>query len=158
MPEKVKDILYSSALLWAKVVWKITKPKTIGARILLVTDTHVLLVQHRKSRTWNLPGGGKKKRETPEVCAVRELFEETKVCIKHIDEILGTYTNTKEGKKDTIHIFIKKVPTLLPIHASFELKRAQWFPFEELPENTTQATRARIREYLNAEKQIVKSW
>lgn len=158
MPEKVKDIIYTSALYWAKMYSKIRKQKTISARIFLVSDKTILLVQHRKSLLWNLPGGGKKKKETLEECAIRELFEETKIIITTVDYRLGTYVLKKENRQNIISIFVKKIPNPLPPKAAFELKQATWFSFSELPEKISPATRARIQEYLQGVKDTEGSW
>lgn len=158
MPEKVKDMIYTSALFWLKMKWKITKPHNTSARIVLIAEGHVLLVQHRKSLTWNLPGGGKKRKESPERCAIRELYEETHIHIHDTDFLLGIYENTREGKHDTIFIYVKHVPYAIDPKNAFELKNAQWYPLTELPLGTTPATRTRIQEYLNGEKDLKGKW
>jgi 8-oxo-dGTP pyrophosphatase MutT (NUDIX family) len=158
MPEKVKDITYSGILLLYKIAWKIFKPTATSARILLVTDTHILLVQHRKSLSWNLPGGGKKRKETPEACAFRELCEETHIDLKDADFLLGTYQNKREGKQDTIYIFVKKIPEQMAPRKAFELKNAQWFPFSSLPKKISPATKARISEYLGSAENLEGVW
>ena len=160
MPEKVKDIIYTSAILWAKMKWSITKPKTVVARILLVTDHRILLVQHRKSLTWNLPGGGKKKKENAEHCAIRELYEETHIHIHDSDFLLGTYESTRGGKQDTIFIYVKYIPYAIDPRSKhdLELTGAAWYSFDNLPPTTTPATRARIEEYKTGEKYCTKPW
>lgn len=139
MPEKVKDIIYSSAILWAKMKWSITKPKTVVARILLVTDHRILLVQHRKSLSWNLPGGGKKKKEDSEHCAIRELYEETHIHIHDTDFLLGTYESNRKGKQDTIFIYVKHIPYAIEPRSKhdLELTGAAWYSFDNLPPTTT---------------------
>jgi 8-oxo-dGTP pyrophosphatase MutT (NUDIX family) len=78
MKEFSKNRIYATLLFLVKFYWKLFKPETFGARIILIQDKKVLLVQHRNSKFWNLPGGGIKKNENPETGTLRELFEETK--------------------------------------------------------------------------------
>ncbi len=53
-----------------------------GAKIALFHDNHVLVYLRDDSdripfpATWDLPGGGRENGETPDECALRELFEE----------------------------------------------------------------------------------
>ena len=56
--------------------WRITKPITVGVRLLLVRERTVLLVKHTYHRRWYLPGGGVCKGETLEDAARREAAEE----------------------------------------------------------------------------------
>jgi 8-oxo-dGTP pyrophosphatase MutT (NUDIX family) len=160
MPEKVKDMLYTSALFWAKVKWKITKPKTNVARILLITDQKILLVQHRKSLTWNLPGGGKKKKEAVEHCAIRELYEETQIHIHDTDYLLGTYESIKGDKQDTVYIYVKHIPYEIDPRSKsdLELTGAGWYLFDNLPSEATDSTRLRVEEYLSGKKNIKEMW
>jgi 8-oxo-dGTP pyrophosphatase MutT (NUDIX family) len=52
----------------------------------LIRDSQgrILIVAHRKSRHWNLPGGKLEQGETPDVAARREVFEETGVELKSL--------------------------------------------------------------------------
>ena len=52
---------------------------TIRVSVIVITDDHILLVQHRKGSKlyWVLPGGRLEYGETFQECAVRELKEET---------------------------------------------------------------------------------
>jgi hypothetical protein len=47
--EHVKNIIYSTALIGARMYWRVVKPRTYGASVLLVFDDKVLLVQPRSS-------------------------------------------------------------------------------------------------------------
>ena len=43
----------------ARLVWKVTKPRTIGVRaVLLDQDDRIALVRHTYTDAWYLPGGG----------------------------------------------------------------------------------------------------
>lgn len=47
----------------ARLVWKVTKPRTFGVRaVLLDQDNRIALVRHTYTDAWYPPGGGVKKR------------------------------------------------------------------------------------------------
>ena len=49
-----------------RLTWRISRPTTLGARVLLEKDGTVVLVKHTYHRHWYLPGGGVNKGETLE--------------------------------------------------------------------------------------------
>jgi len=61
---------------------RVVEPATTRARVLVICDTDVLLVQER-NRVWNLPGSGLEEADRHQgmdafkACARRELLEET---------------------------------------------------------------------------------
>lgn len=154
MKNTLKNIFYATTLFFARIYWKVFKPLTHGARILLVTDTKVLLVQPRTLDYWNLPGGGMHKNEDPEKAAIREIHEEIGIEIDSVDFLLGTYILSDEGKRDTVYIFVKKVQNELLPHPDIEIGRAEWFAFDNLPDTVTGRTKMRITEYLAGKKNI----
>lgn len=108
MTEKVKDIVYNTSLFFAKTYWKIARPKTWGGRIILVVENEVLLVRHRRSKFWNLPGGGISPKKDSAQETLRELYEETKIKLDDVYYQLGTHNACSEGKCDTILVFISR--------------------------------------------------
>ena len=170
MKNFIKNKVYTIVLKGAKMYWRIVKPVSQGARIILIQDGKVLLVQHRGSRTWNLPGGGIKKSEDPQQAALRELYEETRIVCHETDYLLGTYYSTREGKQDTIFIFVrdggftfeKEVYNHFSEHGTsyhdIETEQSEWFPLNQLPDKTTPATKRRIQEYLDGKRDLVGEW
>jgi 8-oxo-dGTP pyrophosphatase MutT (NUDIX family) len=158
MKEFSKNRLYGISLSIAKIYWKLFKPETFGARIIIISNKRVLLVQHRNSKFWNLPGGGINKNEDPEAGTLRELFEETKIKIDRADYLLGTYCSKAEGKRDKVFIYIKETDSDFIPKLSLEIKDAKWFPLDNLPETATPATRFRIGEYLRGLKNVDGVW
>ena len=162
MKEKLKDLIYGTALFFAKLYWKICKPVTFGARIILANKEKVLLVQHKRPKTWNLPGGGIKKHENPALAGIRELYEETGLQIENTDYLLGTYVSKDEGKHDTIYVYVKKVDEKFlenkKVNLEIELQDAEWFDYNNLPETITRRTKYRIDEYLASKRDIDGLW
>ena len=60
-----------------RVWWFVRRPTTRGVQAAAFTAAgKVVLVRHSYAPGWRLPGGGVKRRETPEAAALRELKEE----------------------------------------------------------------------------------
>lgn len=136
----------------ARIVWRITRPRTIGVRaILLDRDGRIALVRHTYLDQWYLPGGGVKKGESIDAALFRELAEEVGLTGARIERVLGVYHSRREGKDDHIVIFVA--------HADFEaaaklrrgdlaeIEEAGWFAPEYLPASLSPATARRIAEY-----------
>jgi 8-oxo-dGTP pyrophosphatase MutT (NUDIX family) len=154
----LKNNLYKIALFGARIYWRVFKPVTYGARIMVICNNKILLVQPRTLSYWNLPGGGINKDEDPEAAAFRELYEELGIKIDNTDYLLGTYTSNSEGKKDTIYIFVKNIETEIAPKVQIEIGNARYFDINELPENTTKRTKFRINEYQKGLKNISGFW
>ena len=136
----------------ARIVWRITRPRTIGVRaILLDRDGRIALVRHTYLHQWYLPGGGVKKGESIDAALFREMAEEVGVIDARIERVVGVYHSRREGKDDHIVIFVAHAGP----DASAELCRtdlaeiaeAGWFAPEELPTPLSPATARRIAEY-----------
>ncbi len=75
----------------------ITRPITVGVRLILTNDQSILLVKHTYQQHWYLPGGGVKKGETLEQTARREMAEEVGAKLGRL-RLFGVYTNFYEYK------------------------------------------------------------
>ena len=136
----------------ARIVWRITRPRTIGVRaILLDQDGRIALVRHTYLDQWYLPGGGVKKGESIRAALFRELVEEVGVTDARIERVLGVYHSRREGKDDHIVIFVAHAgpdaTTELCRTDLAEIEEAGWFALEELPASLSPATARRIAEY-----------
>lgn len=121
---------------------------------MLIHKNKILLVRHWYNPLWVMPGGGIKKNETPEQAAIRELKEETGIHTKQLDCLLGVYSNTREGKNDTVYCFIVELqdePILIKQKFNIEISDIILSDFKQLPERTSAATRNRISEYIAAD-------
>lgn len=158
MKNFLKNKFYKTLLFFARLYWRIFKPITHGARIMIICKNKILLVQPRTLKYWNLPGGGLNKKEDPEKGALRELYEELGIKIDKADYLLGTYTSNAEGKKDTVYIFVKKIEEEINPKPDIEISQAGYFNIDSLPENTTKPTKYRIQEFLSNKKDFSGPW
>lgn len=156
--EILKNTLYGVTLSFVRMYWRIIKPVTYGARVLVVHDNQVLLVQPRRSNYWNFPGGGIKKTEDPAQGALRELYEETGIVIDLVDYQLGEYCSKAEGKRDTVFIFVASAKSKIIPKLELEIQKAEWFSFDRLPETITKPTQWRIDEYLVGKRNVSGFW
>lgn len=133
----------------ARIVWRITRPRTIGVRgLLLSPDGRVALVRHTYLDGWYLPGGGVKKGEGVAHALHRELAEEVAVTSATIDRVLGVYHNRREGKDDHVIVYVVRAPDdSLRGADRLEVAEVGWFALDALPEGTTPATLRRIAEF-----------
>jgi ADP-ribose pyrophosphatase YjhB (NUDIX family) len=140
-----------------RLYWRIRKPKTFGVRALVLgPDDRLLLVKHTYDRYWYLPGGGRKSDEPAEDALARELREELGIRAVRIERKLSTYFSEREGKRDTIDVFIARAAAVEKLQR-LEIADAQWFAARALPPDVSPSTRDRVQEYLG-EREIRAVW
>jgi 8-oxo-dGTP pyrophosphatase MutT (NUDIX family) len=145
--------LYQVELLW----WRLTRPVTLGVRLLAVRDGTVLLVRHTYQSQWYLPGGGVKRGETLEQAIRREAAEEVGATLGAV-RLLGVYTNFYEYKSDHVVVFVCDEVTVKG-KDSHEIERLGFFAFDDLPLDISPGSRKRIAEYRNqATAPIIGMW
>ena len=142
----MKKAIYKHLIIsLVKMYWQILKPHTYGVKAIILCDNEVLLVKNISEDSWHLPGGGVKKDEAKLEAVKREVREELKIDLdfyaKKLEEnklvksnlLLGTYTSNKEGKQDTIHVYVYKLASKVKfeLHDN-ELSDARWFNIDTL--------------------------
>lgn len=131
-----------------RVYWRITKPVTFGVRaVVLGPDGRLLLVKHTYDKYWYLPGGAMKRGEDAEAALRREAREEIGIAELAIERKLGTYVSTREGKRDTIAVYVARAAAIGK-RQRLEIAAAEWFAPDALPPDASPATRRRVQEYL----------
>ena len=133
-----------------RVYWRITKPVTFGVRaVVLGPDGRLLLVKHTYDKYWYLPGGAMKRGEEATAALKREVKEEIGIAELRIERNLGTYVSTREGKRDTIEVFVAHAAAMGK-RQRLEIAAAEWFAPDALPPDASPATRRRIAEFQGA--------
>lgn len=133
----------------ARLVWRVTRPRTIGVRaVLLDANDRIALVRHSYIDGWYLPGGGVKKGEAIVDALHRELVEEVAIEGAVVERVLGVYHSRREGKDDHVVVYVVRAGAdTLRSADRLELAEAGWFAPDALPKGTTPATRRRIEEW-----------
>jgi 8-oxo-dGTP pyrophosphatase MutT (NUDIX family) len=137
-------ILHPILRFWR--VW-LSTPKH-SARVLLIHNNEIMLIRNIGVRRWSLPGGSIDNGETPEECALRELKEELNITDAEIDYKLGTYDGEHYGIKVLVHIFVARAKSFYH-KKQWEIDKAGWFTFSQLPPKLSPATARRIGEFKN---------
>jgi 8-oxo-dGTP pyrophosphatase MutT (NUDIX family) len=133
------------------VYWLFERGMTLGARaIVLDDDGRVFLVKHSYVSGWHLPGGGVELGETIVVALIRELREEGNIEPNAPPELHGIFFNDQSSRRDHIAVFVirdfRQMTQPVPNH---EIIAHGFFTIDDLPNDTTTPTRARIMEVVN---------
>ena len=136
-------LIFKAARLW----WRMTRPITLGVRLLLVNGESVLLVKHTyQADHWFLVGGGVKRNENLLEAAQREAREEVGATLGDM-KLLGVYTNFFDYKSDHVVVFVCE-DFALSGSTDHEIEKAEFFPLKDLPVSLAAGHRRRIQEYL----------
>ena len=131
----IRRLGYRLAYRGLQVFWFVARPHKEGVKCLVTDRDQVLLVRHTYGRrSWDVPGGSMKRRESPLTAAHREMVEELGLDGARWAEI-GQIRGRADHRRDIIHCFRAELsaPALTLDHA--ELQTARWFPRAELPED-----------------------
>ncbi len=130
---------------------------TLGVRALVLDgEDRVFLVRHTYISGWHLPGGGVETGETLLEALAKELQEEGNIILQGPACLHGVFFNRKASKRDHVAVFVVREFTQTGLRGpDRELAETGFFPLNALPDTTTPATRARINEVVNEQKQDV---
>ncbi len=142
--------------------WFLTRPLTLGVRVLLVRDGRVVLVRHTYRDQWYLPGGGVKKGETLAEAARREAREEVGATLGAL-ELWGAYSTFDEMKSDHVILFLCRDWTIPAGRAGqqdaqHEIERVELFPLDDLPAELSPGTARRLEEYRRGAPPYIARW
>lgn len=130
---------------------RFTRGMTLGVRAIVLDDGgRVFLVRHSYVRGWHLPGGGVDAGETLDAAMRRELREEANIAATGEARLLGVYLNRRASRRDHVAVYVlRHFRQDGPRTPDREIVEAAFFPLDALPEETTAATRRRIREAMD---------
>lgn len=134
MLSKLHILFYRAAYRFYRIYLKTFNLSLRGAVCLIEHQDKILLIRKNYGDLkWNLPGGGINRNETPAEAAIREVKEEVGIKLADVREI-GNYTGTSYYEKDTLYIF--HATTEKPDFRvdGIEIRKADWFKFDDLPE------------------------
>lgn len=133
----------------AKMYWRLVQPIKLGVQVMLIQDGQVVLVRHSYRPGWYFPGGGVKRKESLETAVRREAMEEVGASLGQL-ELFGIYTNLQRSFSNHITLFLCHQFELNG-KSDAEIEDVQFYPLDQLPEDTARGTRRRIEEYMNGD-------
>ncbi|RCS25906.1 NUDIX domain-containing protein [Phyllobacterium salinisoli] len=131
------------------------RPMTLGVRGAVIDEKAgtVFLIRHTYVPGWQFPGGGVETGETFGAALAKELREEGNIELTGAPELFALYKNSHASKRDHVALYVcRHFRQTSPHVGNREIAESGFFPLNDLPEATTQATRRRLREILEGEK------
>lgn len=122
------------------------KPAVFGARAIVEDEGgRILLVRHSYLAGWHFPGGGVGRGEPPETAVLREVEEETGLRESTAPELLGLYLQKVVWVTNVVALYrLRKAR--IDFKRNLEIREAGFFDPNDLPPQTTLATRRRLAE------------
>ena len=127
--------------------WYVTRPKTSGAKVVIICGNEMLLIKTTYGYSYSLPGGGIKKNESPEDAAKREVLEEVGIRLNKVTPLTPFVTH-EEYKEDTVYGFYSEVESKKYKLDNIEIDTAKWYPLDRLPKMGPITTKI-VRLYTN---------
>jgi 8-oxo-dGTP pyrophosphatase MutT (NUDIX family) len=128
--------------------WRFSRGLTVGVRgLVLDGEGRVFLVKHSYVAGWHLPGGGVEQGETLLAALARELREEGNIELTATPVLHAIYFNRRMSSRDHVALYVvRSFQQLSPPRANYEIIAHGFFALENLPADTSRATRERITE------------
>jgi 8-oxo-dGTP pyrophosphatase MutT (NUDIX family) len=128
--------------------WRFSRGLTLGVRgLVLDGDGRVFLVKHSYVAGWHLPGGGVEKDETLLAALARELREEGNIELSATPVLHAIYFNRRISSRDHVALYVvRSFQQTAPPQPNHEIVAHGFFAMQNLPADTSRATRERIAE------------
>ena len=123
---------------------------TVGVRgLVLDGEGRVFLVKHSYVAGWHLPGGGVEKGETLLAALARELREEGNIELNAAPVFHAIYFNRRISSRDHVALYVvRSFQQTAPPQPNHEIVAHGFFAMQDLPADTSRATRERIAEVI----------
>lgn len=141
LPKRLRTLAFIALSL-------MTRATTLGVRCALFDgDGRIFLVRHTYVKGWHMPGGGVERGQTMLDAVRNEVAEEAGLDLKQTPTLFANYRNTRHSRFDHVALYIARdiVPGQLP-EPNMEIAESGWFALDNLPVDTTDPTRASLRE------------
>lgn len=147
-PREMRSWRHRLMMRFAHVYFAVSRGMTLGVRAACFDDEgRVFLVRHSYLPGWYFPGGGLDRNETAVEGLVRELKEEGNLELTMPPALVQVYFNRGASRRDHVIFFrCDDVRQERPKRPDLEIAAAGFFALDELPEDTTPATRRRLAE------------
>lgn len=148
--DRVRQVFEPALRRGFHTYWRFSRGMTLGVRGLVIDDAnHVFLIRHSYVAGWHLPGGGVEPGETLLDALIRELAEEGNIEPTAPPMLHGVFFNGRVSRRDHVAVFVlrdfRQTATPVPNH---EIVAHGFFKLDDLPNDTTAGTRARIIEVM----------
>jgi ADP-ribose pyrophosphatase YjhB (NUDIX family) len=128
-------------------VFILTRGMTLGVRAACFdAEGRIFLVRHTYVPGWYMPGGGVERNETVLEALEKEIREEGNLVMTSPPSLFHVYFNSRISKRDHVLLYRVQVEQTAPRLPDREIAESGFFPLDALPDNTTTATLARVRE------------
>ena len=131
--------------------WRFSRPATLGVRAMVIDGQgRIFLVKHSYVEGWHFPGGGVETGETLLEALARELAEEGNIALSAVPRLHGVFFNKRISRRDHVALYIvREFRQTAPPKPDHEIIDHGFFAPNELPADTSRATRERISEVLS---------
>ena len=147
---KLRFLTAHATRTFMPLYWRLSRGLTLGVRGLVIDGRgRVFLVKHTYLHGWHLPGGGVEPGETVLDALARELKEEGNIELVDTPTQFGVYFQPAVSRRDHVVLFVvRHFRQPAPPAPDHEIMAHGFFSRDELPQDTSAATRARIAEVM----------